>query len=135
MSDLWQHLADRLGITRLHHHLERQENTMARISDELGDIRNRLDAMRDAQATSTTNVRDALARLEQKVTDLSDGELSDENQAKVDEIKAELDNVKTAAEGIDDGYEPPVVEPSPFPATPDDQPEPGSVEDRDRSGL
>ena len=39
---------------------------------------------------------------------------SAENQTKVNEIKAELDNAKTAAEGIDDGYEPPIVEPSPF---------------------
>lgn len=124
-----------LRITHLLNHFYNQEVLMARISDELGNISTRLTAMRDAQSTSATNVRDALARLEQKVTELSDGELSADNQAKVDEIKAELSNAQTAAEGIDDGYEAPVVEPSPFPATPDDQPEPGSVEDRDTRAL
>jgi Spy/CpxP family protein refolding chaperone len=137
MTSFWDFLQERLAIDVLlgdvehvHNHLQRQEITMAKQSDELADIAQRVNALRDAQSTSATNVRDALARLEQKVTDLSDGELSDENQAKVDDIKAELDNVKTAAESIDDGYEAPVVEPSPFPEGDD-----GSVENTQRGAL
>ena len=132
---LWDYLADQLGITNLHRHAHRQEITMAKQSEELADIARRVDALRDAQNSAATNVRDALARLEQKVADLSDGELDADAQAKVDAIKAELDAVKTAAEGIDDGYEPPVVEPSPFPPAGDGEPAPGSVEDGDNRAI
>ncbi len=38
--------------------------------------------------------------------------------------------MKTAAEGIDDGYEPPIVEPSPFPAGDD-----GSTETGERGAV
>lgn len=134
MSSSWDFLRDHLGINHLHDHARRQENTMGKLSDELEDIGRRVTAMRDAQTTSSTNVREALARLEQKVDELANGDLDADNQAKVEEIKAELDAAKTAAEGIDDGYEPPVVEPAPVPGV-EGQPAPGSVEDRDTRGL
>ncbi len=107
---------------------------MAKLSDELADIARRVEAMRDAQSTAHVNVRDALARLEEKVAELSDGDLSADAQAKVDEIKAELDTAKTAAEGIDDGYEPPVVEPAPVPGV-EGRPAPASVADRSRDTI
>lgn len=141
MTDLWTAVQHRLGLTaitdrlnHLHDHHRRTENTMAKISDELNDISNRITAMRDAQTTSATNVRDALTRLEEKVDDLADGDLSTDDQAKVDAIKSELDAAKTAAEGIDDGYEPPIVEPAPVPGV-EGQPAPGSVEDRQSGSV
>ncbi|GAA0528694.1 hypothetical protein GCM10010172_06620 [Paractinoplanes ferrugineus] len=82
MNDLWQHLADRAGITHLHDHLQRLEKTMAKQSEELADIARRVDALRDAQSTSAT------------------------------------------------GYEPPVVEPSPFPEGAD-----GSIENTERGSV
>ncbi len=121
-------------IDHLHDHLQRQEHTMAKQSEELADIAQRVTALRDSVATSSTNVRDALNRLETKVDELSDGELSDEAQAKVDEIKAELGNAKDAADAIDDGYEPPIVEPAPVQGV-GGRPAPGSVEDRQSGGL
>jgi hypothetical protein len=126
---MWALIHHRLGIDQLIEHAHRQEKNMGKLSDELEDIGRRVNAMREAQTASSGNVRDALTRLEQKVDELANGDLSQENQAKVDAIKVELDNAKTAAEGIDDGYEPPVVEPSPFPPS-DDGSVAGSVDAR-----
>lgn len=108
---------------------------MAKLSDELADISRRQDAIRDAIAASSANLRTAIDKLNEQVEELRDGDLDDESQAKVDAIKATADEIRAAAEASDDGFEPPIVEPSPFPATPDDQPAPGSVEDRDRTAL
>ncbi len=88
MDRFWDALRDRLGlhalrrqVEHIHKHLQGTETTMAKLSEELADISRRVEAMRDAQTTSSTNVRDALARLEEKVGELSDGELSADNQA------------------------------------------------------
>jgi len=103
---------------------------MAKLSDELADLSRRQDAIRDAITTSGANLRTEIEKLQQQVADLADGELSEENQAKVDEIKSTADNIRSAAEGIDDGFEPPVVEPSPFPEGSD-----GSIENTERGSL
>ncbi|MCG5464215.1 hypothetical protein MED01_002380 [Micromonospora sp. MED01] len=111
---------------------------MAKISDELDDVQRRIQAAREAQDASNQNVRDALTRLEAKVAELetiiNDGEASPEVQAKLDELKSAADDVRTAAESADDGYEPPVVEPAPVPGV-EGEPEPGSVADRQRGGF
>ena len=107
---------------------------MAKLADELDDIARRQTAIRDALATSTANTRDALARLEAEVEGLRDGDLTDEQQARVDAIKAAADDLRAAAESADDGYEPPIVEPAPVPAV-EGEPAPGSVEDRDTRAI
>ncbi|HEY6116780.1 MAG TPA: hypothetical protein VI172_12555 [Candidatus Dormibacteraeota bacterium] len=122
-------------LEHLHEHAQRQENIMAKLSDELDDIARRQAAIKDAITASTTNTRAALQRLETEVEALRDGDLSDEQQQRVNAIKAAADDLRTAAESADDGYEPPIVEPSPFPATGDEQPEPGSAGDRDSRSL
>jgi hypothetical protein len=88
---------------------------MAKLADELDDIARRQTAIKDAITASTTNLRTALDKLNTEVEALRDGDLSDEQQARVNAIKAAADEIRTAAESADDGYEPPIVEPSPFP--------------------
>ena len=90
---------------------------MAKLSDELDDIARRQSAIRDAITASSNNLRTATDKLNEQVDELRDGDLDDESQAKVDAIKATADEIRTAAESADDGFEPPVVEPSPFPAS------------------
>lgn len=107
---------------------------MAKLSDELDDIARRQVAIKDAIAASTTNTRDALTRLEAEVEGLRDGDLTDDQQARVDAIKSATDDIRTAAEAADDGYEPPVVEPAPVNGV-EGEPAPGSVEDRDTRSL
>lgn len=142
MTRAWTHLADRLGITELnarldhiHQHHQRQETAMAKLADELDDIARRQTAIKDAITASTANLRTALDKLNAEVEGLRDGELSDEQQQRVDAIKAAADEIRVAAESADDGYEPPQVEPSPFPSTGDEDNPAGSVGDRDRTGL
>ncbi len=137
MDALWDALRDRLGldalrrqINHIHEHDQRQENAMAKLSDELDDIARRQTAIKDAIAASATNLRTAIDKLTEQVADLSDGELNSEQQAKVDAIKATADEIRTAAESADDGFEPPIVEPSPFPADDD-----GSTETGQRGTL
>lgn len=121
-------------LEHLHEHAQRQENIMAKLSDELDDIARRQVAIKDALTASTANTRDALARLEAEVEGLRDGDLSLEQQQRVDAIKAAADDLRAAAASADDGYEPPIVEPAPVPGV-EGEPAPGSVEDRDTRGL
>lgn len=107
---------------------------MAKFSDEMDDLRNRLNGLADAQAASSANLRDAITRLEQRVQELQDGDLSEEQQAIVDGIKSDVDALREAASAADDGYEPPIVEPAPVPGV-EGEPAPGSVEDRERGGI
>ncbi|MEV1315358.1 hypothetical protein AB0J14_04655 [Micromonospora arborensis] len=107
---------------------------MAKFSEEMTDLRTRLTGLADAQAASATNLRDAIARMEQRVADLQDGELSSEQQEIVDGIKSDVESLRTAVDSADDGYEPPVVEPAPVEGV-EGEPEPGSVADRQRGGL
>ncbi len=92
---------------------------MAKLADELTDIARRQNAIRDAISTSNANLRAALDKLNSEVEALRNGDLSSEDQARVDAIKAAADDIRAAAESADDGYEPPIVEPSPFPASDD----------------
>lgn len=103
---------------------------MAKLADELDDIARRQNAIKDALTASTTNTRAALERLEAEVEGLRDGELTDEQQERVNAIKAAADEIRTAAESADDGYEPPVVEPSPFPVG-----DSGSVDTGERRAI
>ncbi|QKW15371.1 hypothetical protein [Verrucosispora sp. NA02020] len=107
---------------------------MGKLSDELEDISRRQEGIRDAINASTANVRAALERLEAEVEGLREGELTDEQQARVDAIKEQADAIRAAAEAADDGYEPPVVEPAPVEGV-EGEPEPGSVADRERGGI
>jgi hypothetical protein len=88
---------------------------MAKLTDELDDISRRQAAIKDALTASTTNLRAAIDKLNTEVEALRDGDLNDEQQARVNAIKAAADEIRTAAESADDGFEAPVVEPSPFP--------------------
>ena len=107
---------------------------MGKLSDELDDISRRQEGIRDAIAASNANVRAALERLEAEVEALRDGDLTDEQQQRVDAIKEQADAIRSAAESADDGYEPPIVEPAPVEGV-EGEPEPGSVADRERGGL
>ncbi|MEV2239513.1 hypothetical protein [Micromonospora sp. NPDC049891] len=107
---------------------------MGKFGDEMNDLRLRLDGLAEAQAASSTNLRDAIGRLEDRVRELQDGDLNEEQQALVDAIKADVDALREAASAADDGYEPPVVEPAPVPGV-EGEPAPGSVEDRERGGI
>lgn len=107
---------------------------MAKFNDEMTDLRNRLTGLADAQSASATNLRDAIARLEQRVVDLSAGELTEEQQTTVNGMRSDIDALHAAVQSADDGYEPPVVEPAPVPGV-EGEPEPGSVADRQRGGL
>ena len=135
---MWGYLQRHLGIAEVRTALHRQEIRMAKISDELDDVQRRIQAAREAQDASNANVRGALVRLEAKVAELeaiiNNGEADPEVQAKLDELKSAADDVRTAAESADDGYEPPVVEPAPVEGV-EGEPEPGSVADRQRGGL
>ncbi|MFF0822392.1 hypothetical protein ACFYUR_18680 [Micromonospora haikouensis] len=132
---VWRELRRSLGITRLRKELHEQEKRiMAKFSDEMNDLRNRLNGLAEAQAASSTNLRDAIGRLETRVQELQDGELSEEQQAIVDGMKADVDALRDAAASADDGYEPPIVEPAPVPGV-EGEPAPGSVEDRERGGI
>lgn len=107
---------------------------MATFNDEMSDLRNRLTGLAEAQAASAANLREAIARLEQRVADLSAGELTEEQQTIVNGMKADVDALHTAVQAADDGYEPPIVEPAPVEGV-EGEPEPGSVADRQRGGL
>lgn len=107
---------------------------MGKFNDEMGDLQTRLTGLAEAQATSATNLREAIARLEQRVTDLSNGELTEEQQTTVNGMRSDIDALHTAVQSADDGYEPPVVEPAPVDGV-EGEPEPGSVADRQRGGL
>lgn len=121
MNRLWTALRDRLGLhalqaetAHIHEHQQRQEAIMAKLADELDDISRRQTAIRDAITASGANLRTALDKLNTEVEALRNGDLSSENQARVDAIKAAADDIRAAAESADDGYEAPIVEPSPF---------------------
>lgn len=107
---------------------------MAKLSDELDDITRRQTAIKDALTASTANTRAALDRLQTEVEALRDGDLTDEQQERVNNIKAAADDLRAAAEAADDGYEPPIVEPAPVPGV-EGEPAPGSVEDRQRGSV
>ncbi|GAA0494854.1 hypothetical protein Ade02nite_19600 [Paractinoplanes deccanensis] len=130
MDSLWDVLRDRLGLDHIHEHQQRQEKTMAKLSDELADISRRQEAIRDAITTSGENLRGEIDKLNTQIEELRNGDLDADAQAKVDEIKATADNLRTAAEGLDDGFEPPVVEPTPFPPGDD-----GSVGSGERGAI
>lgn len=140
-SPRWAVLRDVLGTNEVLHRLtqigqaqQRQETAMGKLTDELNDVSRRLDAVREAQTSSTTNIRGALERLESEVSALRDGDLTEEQQARVDAIKAAADDLRSAAESADDGYEAPLVEPAPVPAV-EGQPVPGTVEDRQTGAI
>lgn len=134
MTDVWEYLQRRLGTAGVRTALHRLETRMGKLSDELEDISRRQDAIREAVTASNTNVRAALERMEAELDALRNGDLTDEQQARVDAIKEQADQIRAAAESTDDGYEPPIVEPAPVPGV-EGEPAPGSVEDRQRGGF
>lgn len=125
---LWDYLADQLGMTDLHRHAHRQEKHMGKLTEELADVSRRQDAIKDAVAGLTDSINTEVANLNDQIAALRDGELTDDQQSAVDAIKASADNILASVQAADDGYNPPVVEPSPFPAPGDDEPAPGSAE-------
>jgi len=132
---LFGYLADQLGIRSLQLSAHRQEIKMGKLSEELADISRRQDTIKDAVGALTDSVNTEVANLNDQIAALRDGELTDDQQTAVDAIKASADNILASVQAADDGYNPPVVEPSPFPPAGDGEPAPGSVEDGDTRAL
>ncbi|GAB7053115.1 hypothetical protein [Catenuloplanes indicus] len=100
-------LRDLLGtaeiLSAIQQHRQRQEITMASVIDALRALAEQTNDVSAAQATSFTNLQNAVARLEQAVRD---GEVSPEIQAAVDELSASLTRLGDDARRADDGFEP-----------------------------
>lgn len=100
-------LRDLLGtaeiLSAIQQHRQRQEQTMATILDALNALAEQTNAVSAAQATSFSNLQNAVARLEKAVRD---GEVSPEIQAAVDELSASLTRLGDDARRADDGHEP-----------------------------
>jgi hypothetical protein len=106
------YIQDLLGTTSIRHTLTRMEIDMAKIIDSLRALAEQTNQVSAAQATSFSNLQNAVARLEQAVRD---GEVSPEVQAAVDELSASLTRLGDDARRADDGFEPAPVEPTPAP--------------------
>ena len=78
------------------HHLEEH---MATITDALNRLASQVNAVSAAQATSFTNLQNA-------IVELRAGNLSPEQQALVDQIEASLVKLGDDAQAGDDGFEP-----------------------------
>jgi hypothetical protein len=104
-SFLGQRIQHWLGIDHIHHHLRRQENTMAQVIDLLNGLIAQDTAASAAQATSFHNIDAAFADLRQAVAD--QGEATPEVQAAVDKLSAGFASLQKAAEDEGKLYEAP----------------------------
>jgi len=96
-------IQDLLGTTSIRHTLTRMETEMATVIESLRLLAEQTNAVSAAQATSFSNLQNAVSRLEQAVRD---GEVSPEIQAAVDELSASLTRLGDDARRADDGFEP-----------------------------
>lgn len=121
------YIQDLLGTTSIRHTLNRMETNMATVIESLRLLAEQTNAVSAAQATSFTNLQNAVARLEQAVRD---GKVSPEIQAAVDDLSASLTRLGDDARRADDAVEPqPETPTEPVPAPTEGEPTPeGGVE-------
>ncbi|MET0416043.1 MAG: hypothetical protein ABW022_08485 [Actinoplanes sp.] len=118
MPSLRDHIRRYLGT----YALPRMEHRMTTVSEALTRLTEQVNRVSAAQATSFSNLQNAIAELKR-------GDLTAEQQALVDQIETSLTTLADDAQRADDGHEPveeptqpaPVEEPVDVqPATPDD---------------
>ena len=107
---------------------------MSTLRDELDDIRRRTESLRDTISASHTDTTTALDTISQEVAALRDTDLSTEQTRHVDNIDAQLTEIRRAVDSAGDGYKPRRQEPAPVKGA-KGKPAPGSVEDRERGGI
>ncbi|GGM27059.1 hypothetical protein GCM10011608_09810 [Micromonospora sonchi] len=107
---------------------------MGKLSDELDDLNRRYTGVRDAIDGSHTSTIQAVDLADSEVQALRDGDLSDEQRRHVDRLTELLGEIRTAADGVGDGYKAPTREPAPVKGQ-KGKPAPGSVADRERGGI
>jgi hypothetical protein len=96
---LRDHVRAYLGTDRI----PRLESTMAKVIDLLNGLIAQQTAASAAQATSFSNLQNAITRLEQAVRD---GEASPEIQAAVNDLRGGFETLQRAADEADNGHEP-----------------------------
>lgn len=88
-------------VRRALHHLTEQGTTMATITEALTRLAEQVNAVSAAQATSFANLQSAVGALKR-------GDLSEDQQAAVDQIEASLLTMGEDAQRADDDVEPEV---------------------------